>query len=409
MQTSFRRGQANRFFLYSHDGLGLGHVRRNLAVAGALTEASPGSSVLVATSADEAESLGIRPGIDVLKLPGLRKIDNEHYAARRLPVSWSEIRAVRAKLLATAVESFRPAVLLVDKHPVGVGGELRPALEAARLAGARAAFGLRDILDDPDELRADWSAHGVYEQIAEHFDCVLVYGQRDVTDPIAEYGFPDELAAMTSFCGYVLSPGGPDDRETAAELLPAGSESEPLVLATAGGGQDGFPLLSAFVEAAAGAPWRAVVVAGPQCESKHLRRLHRLAARSGVAFRRFVPGLAKAFGVLDALVCMGGYNTLTEAVSSRVPTVCVPRAHPRTEQLIRARAFARRGLLHVLEPRSLDAAALRDEVESAMTEPLRERPPSLDLDGAERAAELLLELAADAPARLERLTGAGAR
>src|SRR5918999_15591 len=355
MQTSFRRGQANRFFLYSHDGLGLGHVRRNLAVAGALTEASPGSSVLVATSADEAESLGIRPGIDVLKLPGLRKIDNEHYAARRLPVSWSEIRA------------------------------------------------------DPDELRADWSAHGVYEQIAEHFDCVLVYGQRDVTDPIAEYGFPDELAAMTSFCGYVLSPGGPDDRETAAELLPAGSESEPLVLATAGGGQDGFPLLSAFVEAAAGAPWRAVVVAGPQCESKHLRRLHRLAARSGVAFRRFVPGLAKAFGVLDALVCMGGYNTLTEAVSSGVPTVCVPRAYPRTEQLIRARAFARRGLLHVLEPRSLDAAALRDEVESAMTEPLRERPPSLDLDGAERAAELLLELAADAPARLERLTGAGAR
>src|SRR5918999_630478 len=193
MQTSFRRGQANRFFLYSHDGLGLGHVRRNLAVAGALTEASPGSSVLVATSADEAGSLGIRPGIDV------------------------------------------------DKHPVGVGGELRPALEAARLAGARAAFGLRDILDDPDELRADWSAHGVYEQIAEHFDCVLVYGQRDVTDPIAEYGFPDELAAMTSFCGYVLSPGGPDDRETAAELLPAGSKSEPLVLATAGGGQDGFP------------------------------------------------------------------------------------------------------------------------------------------------------------------------
>jgi predicted glycosyltransferase len=384
-------------------------VRRNLAVAGALAKASPSSSILVATSADEAESLGIRPGIDVLKLPGLRKVDNEHYAARRLPVSWEEIRAVRAKLLATAVESFRPAVLLVDKHPIGVGGELRPALEAARLAGARTAFGLRDILDDPAEVRADWRAHAVYEQIAEYFDRVLVYGQQDVADPVRDYGFPDELASITSFCGYVLSPGAPDDRESAADLLPAGTESEPLVLATAGGGQDGFPLLSTFVEAAAGAHWQGVVVAGPQCGSNELRSLHRLSARAGVAFRRFVPGLAKAFGSLDALVCMGGYNTLAEAVSSRVPTVCVPRVQPRTEQLIRARAFARRGLLNVLDPRRLDAAALREEVDSALGERPRGPGASLDFDGAERAAGLLLGLAAEAPARLERLTGAGQR
>lgn len=39
-----RAGSPNRFLLYSHDGLGLGHVRRNLVIAAALVERSICSS-----------------------------------------------------------------------------------------------------------------------------------------------------------------------------------------------------------------------------------------------------------------------------------------------------------------------------------------------------------------------------
>src|ERR1041385_4028461 len=73
-------------------------------------------------------------------------------------------------------------------------------------------------------------------------------------------------------------------------------------------------------------------------------------ARAGVTLHTFVTGLPGMFRSLDALVCMGGYNTLVEAVSKGVPTVCVPRTFPRREQLIRARAFERLGLLTVLTP-----------------------------------------------------------
>jgi predicted glycosyltransferase len=51
-----------RFLFYSHDGLGLGHVRRNLCVASALSELIPQASILLATSAEEAELFGIPPG-----------------------------------------------------------------------------------------------------------------------------------------------------------------------------------------------------------------------------------------------------------------------------------------------------------------------------------------------------------
>jgi predicted glycosyltransferase len=92
---------------------------------------------------------------------------------------------------------------------------------------------------------------------------------------------------------------------------------------------------------------------------------------------------------------MGGYNTLTEAAASGVSTVCVPRVEPRREQLIRAQAFARRGLLTLVEPRELEPGVLGAKIEAALEPQTRsERPaPELDLDGARRAAGHLLELA----------------
>jgi predicted glycosyltransferase len=402
-----RRRAARRFLFYSHDGFGLGHARRNLAIAGALTEVDPRASVLVATSAEEVEKLGVPPGVDILRLPGLRKLGNDRYAARRLRVSSRDFTMVRAELLAAAVESFRPAVILADKHPLGPGGELGPALEAARAVGARAVLGLRDILDDPAAVASEWGDRGVFQQIAQHYDRVLIYGQPDILDPVREYGFPNPVADMTHFCGYVFRPA----RRTSwmdDDLggLHRGAQTPPLVLATAGGGEDGFALLATFIAAVAERPWEAMIVSGPQCDPERAERLGDLATEAGVAFHRFVPGLSAAFGSLDALVCMGGYNTLIEAAASGVPTVCVPRVRPRREQLLRAREFARFGLVRLIDPPRLEAPLLDHAIARAMEAPrgsgVGGTRAHLDLDGARRAAHHLLDLARDAPPGDER-------
>jgi predicted glycosyltransferase len=110
-----------------------------------------------------------------------------------------------------------------------------------------------------------------------------------------------------------------------------------------------------------------------------------------------VPNLSAWLGDVDALVCMGGYNTLAEALARGTPTVCVPRVAPRREQLIRARAFSSRGLLRIVELDALSPERLRAEVAAALASPpgdvasrVRE---ALDLGGARRAAAHLLELA----------------
>lgn len=213
----------------------------------------------------------------------------------------------------------------------------------------------------------------------------------------------DELCvAFLQFCGYVVD--GASTFGRAPPDLPI-TDERALVLATTGGGEDGFSLLEAFIAAARSAPWRAALVGGPQLGAAEWATLEARSAEAGVTAFRAVRELHRWFPYIDALVCMGGYNTLLEAVSSGTPTVCVPRTRPRREQLIRARAFAAEGLLHVVEPCSLDNGQLRAAIEAVLRLPrpiLAERArTALDLGGARRAATLLLELA-DGARPLER-------
>jgi predicted glycosyltransferase len=294
----------------------------------------------------------------------------------------------------------------VDKHPFGARGEFRAGLKTLKEHGGRAVLGLRDILDEPAVVRREWAAHRLQERIGEFYDRVFVYGDRSVFDPVTEYGLPRPVERRVRFCGYVVNRDRPSPPAEVPEELRRACRQGPIVLATTGGGEDGFALLEAFITAAAGAPWRGVAIAGPMTPEDDLERLHAQAARAGVILHPFVPRLPTLFASLETLVCMGGYNTLAEAASHAVPTVCVPRVAPRSEQLIRARAFERLGLLRLLHPDELAPASLGAAVGDMRATPravVRERVEgSLNFDGARVAAQELLALA-----RAENPVGAG--
>jgi predicted glycosyltransferase len=393
-----RSPQSDRFLLYSHDGLGLGHVSRNLAIASALTELAPRAAVLVATGVEALHILNVPAHVDILKLPGLCKLGTDRYVAKRLPLSTGDVGAIRMEVLAGTVKAFRPRVLLVDTHPLGINAELTPALELGRATGVRAVLGLADVFDDPATLDQEWRAQGAFARIPEHYDRVLVYGQPELFDPLVEYAFPEDITTISAFCGYVVSPPRRIWRD-ADETSPF-QPRRPRVLATAGEGEDGFALLEMFIEAAAHAEWQAMVVAGPQCPAARAEDLQALCAETGVVFRHTVKDLSDEFASLDALVCMGGYNTLAEAAVSGTPTICVPRTFPTGEQLARARIFERQRLLRLVEPAQLTPVVLRAEIEEAIqTKSLRvPAARTLDFDGAWRAARHLLEIAAEAAA-----------
>jgi len=380
-----------RFLFYSHDGVGFGHVRRHLAIASALVENFPGVKVLVATSVDEVSQLGLPLNMDTLKLPALRKVANNEYCSRRLGLPSAEIHALRSALLYAAVQSFGPTAVLVDKHPFGAGGEFRAALVAAKSLGARAVLGLRDILDGKAAVRKEWADENLRDSIADHYDLVLVYGTPSVFDPIAEYEFPPALAERIKYCGYVVNK---PVRAQGGEIGPAFQQLDvdfrPCVLATTGGGEDGFKVLETFIRASEGASWKAMAVAGPMLSQGEFNTLEQLAKLSGVALHRFIPCLPDLFCKLDGLVCMGGYNTLVEAASQDLPTVCIPRSSPRSEQFLRARVFEQLGLLRCISPEHLTVEKLREEVSATLEDHRKKKmnrsSSTLDFEGARRAA-----------------------
>jgi predicted glycosyltransferase len=77
----------------------------------------------------------------------------------------------------------------------------------------------------------------------------------------------------------------------------------------------------------------------------------------------FDPDLAAAVQAADVVVCMGGYNSLAEAVSFGKRPVVAPRVPGPEEQALRAEGFARLGLATVIGTEALSSAALWEAIE----------------------------------------------
>ena len=138
-----------RIALYSHDTMGLGHMRRNLAIARSLSSSSLKPDVLMIAGANIATGFAMPTGVDCLTLPGLYKDIHGNYSCRSLGLDLSELTALRTRTICTALHSYSPDVLIVDNVPRGVNNELDETLEMmAKRPDTYCVLGLRDILDE---------------------------------------------------------------------------------------------------------------------------------------------------------------------------------------------------------------------------------------------------------------------
>lgn len=376
-----------KLLLYSHDTYGLGHLRRNLAVATHLLATTAGLQVVLLSGSTVNSYFPQPPGLSVVPLPAVRKVGAEQYRPLDAGVSFDVVRRARTAVMMDVALRFRPDVFLVDHAPIGMGGELLGVFDALRLRSpdTRVVLGLRDVLDDPATVRQTWQEQGIYARLEEIYDEVVVYGCRQMFDVGEEYAVPAEVRTRLQYSGYI---GRPNATVTAEVQQHPG---EPVVLATAGGGGDGVAVLSAAISAARGLGLGAQVVTGPLMSEADRRRLHAVAGCDpGTRIVEFVASLRQAAEAACAVVTMGGYNSLCELTSTTTPVIVVPRVHPRTEQAIRAKMFADRGLVDVVLPGENLAARLATTLKTARAAAPRRCQP-LQLDGLHRLAALLAD------------------
>jgi predicted glycosyltransferase len=87
-----------------------------------------------------------------------------------------------------------------------------------------------------------------------------------------------------------------------------------------------------------------------------------------------------------AVVCMGGYNTVAEVLTTTTPALVVPRVAPRAEQLVRARRLSERGLVDDVHPDDLSPDVLGGWLADAVC--TRQPRTGVALDGLARVRTL---------------------
>lgn len=326
--------------LYSHDSVGLGHTRRNRELAHALSRGLPertGRSVTgLLVSSLEIPDGELPVGFDAVRLPAIRKVERS-YRPQHLRLPLESVVDLRAAVLGATVRELRPGLLIIDRHPFGIGGELLECLRRLQTSpvGARTVLGLRDVLDAPGVVRNEWRQLKNRSQLVDLIDAVWVYGDPAVHDIRNE--LPKVLAEKVVHTGYLSQGRRFHDSDV----------EQPFVLTTVGGGLDGLALCREAARAQVPSGHRHLIVAGPQMPAADLQRVRQLAGQQ-VEVVAEVPDVHALIRKASAVVSMVGYNTACEVLNTSVPALFVPREEPRLEQRIRADAFAARGVADVL-------------------------------------------------------------
>lgn len=386
-----------RIVLYSHDTQGLGHMRRNLLLARALLRLTPRPNILLIGGAREMGAFAIPEGIDCLTLPALHKESDGLYRPRSLSISLRRMLDMRASAIKAAVASYDPDLLLTDKVPLGAFGELRPTLDWLReRKKARCVLGLREILDEPAVAHREWAVEGNNAAVETYYDQVWIYGDRRIADPVREYGFSAAVAARLIYTGYLNRGAFLEDDPQAEAVLCAKidlPEDARMALCCVGGGQDGFALARSFARAALPEGMVGVILTGPLMAASEQAALQQmLTDRPWLRLVTFLEEPTPLMRRADAVIAMAGYNTVCEILTLARRALLVPRVVPRREQLIRAQRLRDLGLVDMLHPRRLSAAALATWL--ARTPDPEQKPRlQLDMGALDRVAELVQTLA----------------
>ena len=372
-----------RVFFYVQHLLGIGHLRRAAAIAGALIEA--GAPVDFVLGGAPVEGIA-PPQAKVVQLPPAVASDAQFThllddQGNKVDERW---KVRRKQMLLDAFAESKPDIVLIEMYPFGrrqFRFELLPLLEqtAAMQPKPLVAVSVRDIL--VDKGRMDRAREAV-DIIKRSIDRVLVHGDPRLTRFDLTFPLATEIADRLSYTGFVV------ERQAPNAALDRGKGE---VLVSAGGGAVGFPLLSAAIRAKRMTRhrhrrWR--IVTGANLPNAQRRELDKLAAGDpDIRIDSYRPDFATLMASCHLSISQAGYNTVMELIALKCPAVVVPFAEGgESEQTMRARMLTERQVLGMVDPEFLTPGTLAAAVDAAHAP----AELALNLGGARQSATDLI-------------------
>ena len=364
--------------------LGIGHLRRTLAIADACQNA--GTPVAVITGGIPINLQQESPVL-VHQLEPLQSADLSfsRIVDRRGEPLNDVLETVRTKELLRLFHDLQPKVLVTELFPFGrrrFRFELLPLLEAARTAKTPVLCSVRDSVQKRSRARETETIGW----LRDYYQRVLVHGEKEFLPLSDSFGEFDEIADLVSYTGFV---------DTTPYPRPRGESSlrrSQEVLVSAGGGKAGERLYVAAAEASAlsmhpDMVWR--ILAGTSPDRDLVSRLRKMGSETltvesnRVDFRDLLSGCRLS-------VSQAGYNSVVDILSSGAPALLVPFTGEggETEQLARAQHLLAIQRAQVLPEADLDGPALAAATDRLLAQPRASFTP-VACNGAERSAKAL--------------------
>ncbi|MEX2570961.1 MAG: alpha/beta fold hydrolase [Gemmatimonadota bacterium] len=394
--------------LFISSPIGLGHARRDVAIARELRELVPGLEIDwlatdPVTRVLEAEGERIHPAS--VHLASESKHIEEESGEHDLHVfqAWRRMDEIFAAnfMLFHDVVTAEPYDLWIGDEAWEVDYHLHenPELKTAAYAWLSDFVGWLPMPDGGEReasLTADYNAEMI-EQIERYprvRDRAIFVGEPDdiVPDRFGP-GLPwirDWTEAHYDFSGYVsgFDPAALPPRESLrAELGYAPAEK--VCLVSVGGSGVGEPLLrrviDAFDEAKRRVPaLRMVVVAGPRIDPAGLPR------RDGLEVRPYVHRLYRHLAACDLALVQGGLTTTMELTAAQRPFLYFPLRHHSEQNFHVHHRLQRYGAGRRMDYDAATPDTIAEAVAAEIGREVRYRP--VEAGGARRAAEMIAEL-----------------
>ena len=194
-------------------------------------------------------------------MPGVIKLRNGEYTSLNLHLNIEETLRLRTSIIRHTAEIFDPDVLIVDKEPLGLRGEVEETLHAMKRRGVRLVLGLRDVMDEPRLLMPEWRRKNVLPVLRDIYDEIWVFGLPQICNPLAGMNLPRSVERKMVYTGYLRRRVGQTESAQAREIT-----TRPYLLVTTGGGGDGEALIEWVLRAYECdrlLPYPALLVLGP--------------------------------------------------------------------------------------------------------------------------------------------------
>jgi predicted glycosyltransferase len=395
--------------LYISSPIGLGHAKRDIAIADELRALRPDLEIDWLAQ-EPVTSVLLGRGERIHPLSAELASESRHITAESSEHDLNAFQAIRRmdEILVANFMVFHDAVES-GEYDLVIGDEAwdidhylheNPELKRTAFAWMTDFVGWLPMPDGGDReafLTADYNAEMIehVERFPRIRDRAIFVGEpADIVPDDFGPGLPsirDWTERHYAFSGYVtgFDPGPLVERreELRAEL--GYHPDERVVIVTVGGSGVGEALLrrvvAAYPEAARRVNGlRMIAIAGPRIDPAIL------AAPAGVEVRAFVPDLYRHLAACDMAVVQGGLTTTMELAAARRPFLYFPlRNHFEQNRHVRHR-LDRYGAGRYMEYDASPPEVIAEAIAGEITRPVDSRP--VETDGAARAAALIAPL-----------------